>query len=200
MSRFQTRITAGILSACLLTMSIPMTDPVTYLLTASAAEEVTENLTLQSDMTVSGDLTLRDATIDLNGYTLTVTGDFKQPSGTVNIGTGTLNVQGDYINAVSRNNAGTGSLAMYGEGGKVNIGGDYFQWSSTVSSLTQGLMTVGGSFEGSKSDGEGGFDAYSNHEVRFVGDAVHEVYFNTPNGYNQFRYVPRGLFQHAERL
>ena len=189
MSRFQTRITAGILSACLLTMSIPMTDPVTYLLTASAAEEVTENLTLQSDMTVSGDLTLRDATIDLNGYTLTVTGDFKQPSGTVNIGTGTLNVQGDYINAVSRNNAGTGSLAMYGEGGKVNIGGDYFQWSSTVSSLTQGLMTVGGSFEGSKSDGEGGFDAYSNHEVRFVGDAVHEVYFNTPNGYNQFRYV-----------
>ena len=170
-------------------MSIPMTDPVTYLLTASAAEEVTENLTLQSDMTVSGDLTLKDATIDLNGYTLTVTGDFNQPSGTVNIGTGTLNVQGDYINAVSRNNAGTGSLAMYGEGGKVNIGGDYFQWSSTVSSLTQGLMTVGGSFEGSKSDGEGGFDAYSNHEVRFVGDAVHEVYFNTPNGYNQFRYV-----------
>ena len=157
-------------------------------LTAFAADEtITENLTLSKDMTVDGDLVLtEDVTLSLNGYTLTVKGDLNQKSGTLNVETGTLNVGGSYINSYSRDNAGSGVLNMGPEGGSVNIGGDYFQWSNGKSTLSYGVMKIGGNFEGSKSGGQGGFDAWNLHTVCFTGDNIHEIYFNSENSYNQF--------------
>ncbi|MBQ4465428.1 MAG: hypothetical protein II916_05650, partial [Oscillospiraceae bacterium] len=178
MKQTRTRLIACLMAACMTGLNVPAAAISTQITAFAAAQTISENLKLEQDMTVSGDLVMdADVSLDLNGHTLTVEGDFNQKAGAVYIGKGTLHIKGDYINAKYLDGAGTGSLQMNYTDGKVIVDGSYFQWSSAISTLTYGEMYIGGDFEGSKASGEGGFDAWNDHTVIFTGDAVHKIYF-----------------------
>ncbi|MBR1459707.1 MAG: hypothetical protein IJ595_10050 [Oscillospiraceae bacterium] len=132
-------------------------------------------------LTAAGDFTF-SSEIDLGTGTFRIKGSLIQPEGTMRIGRGTLNVAGDYIVASSKNSAGSGSLFMDYAEGVVVVGGDFFQWSNAQSDLSAGLMSVYGNFEGSKSGGEGGFNAWNTHTIEFLGGGGHEIYLNSTGG------------------
>ncbi len=181
--------TAGILTACAAGFALPKLVPEFHsLLVSAAAQEVSENTTLEADMVVDGDLILSGGTLNLNGHTLTVKGDLWHKAGILQVSNGsTLHITGDYNNRAPGASDGKGELQMEKEpDGKKNlmdVDGSVHISTYEKNSTWQdhGTLQIGGDLDVwapySNVNGKGlAMDAGT--VVIFKGDKTHEVYFD----------------------
>lgn len=112
---------------------------------------VFENLTLDSAVTVTGDLT-QDGMLNLKNSTLKIEGNLIQPSGEINVSMGTLHVSGDYYMAAKiLDDAGEvtwgtslGRLIMGFTKGTVRVDGDLHVKALEGLQNTAGTLDVKG--------------------------------------------------------
>jgi hypothetical protein len=109
--------------------------------------QFSNDMTLDSDKVIDGNLDVSGGTLNLNGHTLTVEGNLIQPGGNVNVNKGKLIVNGDYrIQSVSGEvyGASSGYLVMQKSEDKVEVGGSFITQSINGHKgyLTAGVMEV----------------------------------------------------------
>ncbi len=164
---------------------------------------VTVNYTLGSDETVSGDLTIQNGTVNLNGYALTVTGTLRQSGGTLTLNGGAtqrgapnLNVGGDFLVMTSgtRNadgtwssvNASTGCVVSTNVGDWIRVGGEFVEAGYSDSfcgaQWTNGLLELKGNFTQLTGYGRSGntFNSQSGHVVKLVGNSTQAIRMSNP--------------------
>ena len=96
----------------------------------------TEDKTFNADTEHYGNITLKNGTLDLNGYNMTIYGDLYIEGGFLGLDGGDLTVNGNIYH-----NGGTLNL----ENGKVSAQGDYYHQGGTLI-LGTGTAEVGGSY------------------------------------------------------
>ena len=122
---------------------------------------------LKSDMTIVGDLKIRDTTHNLNGNKLTINGDLDQQSGSIylystddnlrvegnyqqeggslDIQNGQVEITGNYL-IEKDGGASDGSLNMPSPASKLTVNGDFVIDSTRQSDLSAGLFELKGDF------------------------------------------------------
>ena len=144
---------------------------------------------LTKDETIDGDLMLSADELDLNGHTLTVKGDLIEAGGILNINGGTLNVDGDLRlqKKDSKESDGysgsTGYLVMTNENDKVNVSGDFVTESVNDhrEKLTNGVLTIKGSFRQITSNSYYNFTATNAHKTVFNGTKAQSIEYANEN-------------------
>ncbi len=174
--------TAGVLAACAAGAWLPKVIPEFPGMFVSAAnQEITENTTLEADMTVDGDLILSGGTLNLNGHKLTVKGDFLHRAGKLQVQNGaTLKITGDYQLRLSTASAGSGELQLSGQGTNlIDVDGSVYIASTVNHSYWQnnGTLRIGGDLKVWAPENGNGLEMQEGTVVTFKGDVQHEVYF-----------------------
>lgn len=144
----------------------------------ASADTVTSELSLSSNMTVSGDL-LASANVKLNGHTLTVKGNMRMTAGTLTLGGGTLNVQGDLLFQNENGTASKAITAMSNANDRINVDGN-FVWdvSSSVASsptFSAGTITVKGNFTDTSDGSRSAVRARNTNRLVLSGSGTHTV-------------------------
>lgn len=131
---------------------------------AATDRVIEESLTLTSDMTVTGNLTIVNKAIDinLNGHKLTVGGNLIQQNGKIDLNGGSIEVDGDYrlmrLSSSDTTYGGytycDGSLVMDDATDSVKVGGSFYIGSDANyytgernSVFTAGTISVAGDFK-----------------------------------------------------
>ena len=134
---------------------------------------------LENDMTVDGDLTILDGTMDLNGHTLTVTGDLMQIAGVVDVQNGTLSVGGNYYMQYRTKDGnvtgiGSGMLNMVCPDDLVCVDGDMIIKSavSPKGRFTAGEMRIKGEF---RVDYETLLETEGTHCITLCGNTAQKI-------------------------
>ena len=148
--------------------------------------------TMQYDLTVYGDVSLSNNTIDLNGGTLTIKGNLTQSGGTMICNKGTLNVEGDYRiqtattgdNGKTTYNYSDGHLYMTDEADTINVSGNFVVQNNNSPSNTfsAGTLTIKGDFsqlKGTIGNSYDNFAASGTHKVVLDGNGVQTVTFES---------------------
>ncbi|MEJ6950035.1 X2-like carbohydrate binding domain-containing protein [Natronospora cellulosivora (SeqCode)] len=154
---------------------------------------INENITLDQNYTIIGDLYLLGGTINLNGYNLTVKGNIYQFGGRMDISNGALFVEMDYRlqQKVTLNNQvifsdSDGYLRMREEDGYVLVKGDFVTQSRNSHSgwLIHGVLELKGDFYqkevSNNSNSRNNFYARDEHRVKFSGDETQKIHFDSP--------------------
>ena len=145
---------------------------------------------LQSDLTLTGDCYMVAGNFDLNGYTLSVSGSLIQAGGKITVNGGSLEVGKDYLIAAKTVNgedvtytaASSGMLIMTNPEDKVHVKGNFITRSSQDhnGSLTNGVMTVEGSFE-QRNGSYNNYYATGDHTLILSGTAPQTIVFDSSN-------------------
>ncbi|GEM_PF-2364185 len=174
----------------------------------------TTGFTLASDVALAdGSVISGSRELNLNGYTLTadgsftqdgeltvnvsssnleVSGNYYQPSGTLVIGKGSAHISGNYELQNQNGSYGGGELNMYSAGGLLDVDGDVIvNTTATANYQDSGTLRIGGNLSVYNPYGGKGYQAYHNHVTEFKGNAIHEVYFESPD-YNYMNLVGMG--------
>ncbi|TYQ15727.1 UNVERIFIED_CONTAM: dockerin type I repeat protein [Acetivibrio alkalicellulosi] len=185
---------------------IPLNDLITNDYKAATSIPIRTNWILKRDNEYSGEIILKEGTINLNGHNLNISGNLIQSGGTVNINGGCLEVGGDYIiqgrGTVNINggclevggdyimgcedNYVNAYLIMTNKKDRVFIGGSFKTYSANNHywNLTAGTMEIKGDFEqrDNKSfNSRNNFYARGSHKVILSGETEQKVYFQTPD-------------------
>jgi chitodextrinase/cytoskeletal protein CcmA (bactofilin family)/formylmethanofuran dehydrogenase subunit C len=138
---------------------------------------INDNMTLGSDLEVTGDLYLND-NMNLNAHTLSVCGNVIHKSGTLTIGRGKLYIDGNYENNYSQNGS-NGITSMVNIDDYMLVGGNYYlQTYYNNNSFTAGILEIRGNvdFRYYNSSYANPFTASGSHKTLLSGENVQSVY------------------------
>jgi len=153
---------------------------------------------LSRNQTITHNLYIEGASLDLNGKTLTVEGNLIHSGGTLNLNGGTLIVKGDYRNQTITDDGagnlsytfGVGDLNMTNTADYMAVHGDFVMdyYHNHSNSLTAGTLELKGDFTqlSTKNDSypyyaRNNFETSGTHKVLLSGSTMQTVHFDDPN-------------------
>lgn len=144
------------------------------------------NSLIQNDLSVSGDVCIEGAYLNVNGNELKVTGDVTITAGYLQMAKGTCICGGDMILENSRTSS---FLMMTKPEDYVCVNGNFYARSRIMSStaMTAGTLELRGDFEHKKTVYEDGFIASGENRVILSGEKLQSVTFGSNDSY--FSYV-----------
>jgi len=155
---------------------------------------------LSRNQTITHNLYVEGASLDLNGQTLTVEGDLIHSGGSLTLNGGTLIVKGDYRNQTITDDgagnlsysAGVGRLIMTNVADYMLVQGDFVMDSYHDSEpyLSAGTLEIKGNFTQLSTKNQNGYNDYKNfytsgsHKVLLSGSVKQTVSFEDPSSYS----------------
>jgi chitodextrinase len=139
---------------------------------------INDNMTLGSDLEITGDLYLND-NLNLNNHTLSVCGDVIHKNGTLTIGGGKLYIDGNYENSYSKIGS-NGTVSMINVSDYILVGGNFYAQTNNNDrfKMTDGILEIRGNvdFRYYNSSYANPITASGSHKTLLSGENVQSVY------------------------